>query len=83
MAEKIANRTHAVASAGYWFRAARDAQMAGAIGDALLFMENAYNHAEGALVALRREHGLPLSDEPAERDKVREKIGAALGRDQT
>ncbi len=31
--------------------------------NALLNMENAYNHTEGALTALRRLHGLPLSDE--------------------
>lgn len=59
----IANRKHAVGTAGYWFRAARAAQKDGQMAEALFYMENAYNHTESALVALRRDHGLPLSDE--------------------
>lgn len=61
-AEQIRYRDHAVETAGYWFMAARHAQSAGKMADALLYMENAYNHTEGALVALRKAHGLPLID---------------------
>jgi hypothetical protein len=61
--QQIKERKHAVESAGYWFRWARKAQEEGNMSEALMFMENAYNHTEGALVALRREHGLQLSEE--------------------
>lgn len=56
-------RRHAVFTAGYWFKAARVAQREGNWSEALLCMENAYNHVEGALIALRNEHGIPLIDE--------------------
>jgi hypothetical protein len=62
-AQQIKERKHAIATAGYWFRWARKAQEEGNMSEALIFMENAYNHTEGALVALRRLHGYPLSDE--------------------
>lgn len=44
-------REHIVSSAGYWFRAARYHQDKGELSEALMCMENAYNHVENALAA--------------------------------
>lgn len=44
-------REHLVESAAYWFDAAREAQDKGQMAEALMCMENAYNHVENALAA--------------------------------
>jgi len=49
-------RKHLVQSAGYWFDAARKAQLDGEMAVALIAMENAYNHVENALAG-ERERG--------------------------
>jgi hypothetical protein len=41
-----------VNTAEYWYGAARLAQAEGNMREALLYMENAFNHTENALVAL-------------------------------
>jgi hypothetical protein len=47
-------RKCAVPTAQGWFDSAREAQAAGKMGEALLFMENAFNHTENALFAARK-----------------------------
>lgn len=49
----MTDRTFAIESAGYWFGEARRAQKEGRMSDALLCMENAFNHTENALAAER------------------------------
>jgi Lar family restriction alleviation protein len=51
-----------VATAQGWFNSAREAQQAGKMKDALLFMENAFNHTENALAAVLQ--AAPLNDRP-------------------
>lgn len=48
-------RQHLIQSAGYWFNAARDKASEGLANEALMAMENAYNHVENALAAARAE----------------------------
>lgn len=43
------DRKHINEAAGHWFRAARQHQAAGRMDDALMCMENAYNHLENLL----------------------------------
>lgn len=50
----MADRVFAVESAGFWHRSARLAQDRGDMREALLCMENAFNHTENALFAARR-----------------------------
>ena len=47
-------REHLVKSAGYWFNKARDHQCEGELAEALMAMENAYNHVENAAAAFKR-----------------------------
>ena len=46
---KKIKRKHLVKSAAYWFNSARKAQNKGKMDEALMCMENAYNHVENAL----------------------------------
>lgn len=46
-------RPHILPSAGYWFKGSRKAQDAGQHAEAVMCMENAYNHVENALAAAR------------------------------
>jgi hypothetical protein len=50
----MAERTFAVATAGFWFNAAEKAKAEGKMQDAYLCMVNAFNHTENALYAARR-----------------------------
>ena len=54
-------RAHILPSAAYWFKGSRNAQDGGHGAEAVLCMENAYNHVENALAAaivlLRECHG--------------------------
>jgi CMP-N-acetylneuraminic acid synthetase len=56
------DRKFAVESAGFWFRAARMAQDEGRMADAVLAMEQAFNHTENALVAARRQLANTVAD---------------------
>ena len=44
-------RQHLIVSAGYWFKGSRKAQDEGKHAEAVMAMENAYNHIENALAA--------------------------------
>lgn len=48
---EVRERSHVLASAGYWFQGSRNAQNDGHNAEAVMFMENAYNHVENALAA--------------------------------
>jgi len=46
----MTQRKHALHTAGFWFKAARIHQEKGEMNEALIAMEQAYNHVEGALI---------------------------------
>jgi len=50
-ATPIPKRRHLIESAGYWFKASRKSQKEMRFSEAILAMENAYNHVENALAA--------------------------------
>lgn len=52
MAERT---TFAVSTAGFWYTAARKYQAEGKMSEALMAMENAFNHTENALYAERQK----------------------------
>lgn len=49
--ETKGGRKHLVMTAGYWFEGSRKSQREGKSGEAVMCMENAYNHVENALYA--------------------------------
>ena len=51
----VEQRKCVISTAQIWFDESRKAQMAGRMRDALLYMENAFNHTENALASLLRE----------------------------
>lgn len=76
---EIKSRTCIVSTAQGWFDESRKAQNAGLMREALLYMENAFNHTENALAAALSK----LPDEPpmsgvakSRLDGMREKLAA-------
>lgn len=53
----------AVSTAGFWYTAARRYQAEGKMREALMAMENAFNHTENALYAERRNQEAAQSAE--------------------
>ena len=56
--------TFAVPTAGFWYTAARKYQAEGKMKEALMAMENAFNHTENALYSERKNH--PASEQIAD-----------------
>lgn len=63
-----AERQHLVMTAGHWFDGSRKAQREGKSAEAVMFMENAYNHVENALAAAQDA----LHAAQAERDALKD-----------
>lgn len=58
----LENRQTVVSTAQIWFDESRRAQKAGLLREAVIYMENAFNHTENALAAVLR--AAVLKDEP-------------------